>query len=178
MARERKSGVVAGSIVRYLQARPRPFKDRVMIIVGAAVIFALSARFDVFNKVVDWMYKHDTWQLDELFTVAVYLVLAIGIYAVRRNRELKEQIRLRERAEQMTEKLIPELESARADIRRLRVLVPICSSCKRVRGESGYWEEVETYVEVNLRTRLDHGLCPDCARQAMHAFPHEISPQG
>jgi hypothetical protein len=148
--------------------RPRAHIDGILLFLSALVVFALSAAFDLFNKIIAWIYRNDTWQLDEVFTVAVYLVLAMSFYAVRRNRELVAQIRLREKAEQENERLIPELENARADIARLRVLLPMCPSCKKVRRQSGHWEELETYVQIQLNTKVERGLCPDCSREMIN----------
>lgn len=68
-------------------------------------------------------------------------------------------------AEQERERLFADLQSAVAEIRTLRGLLPICSSCKRVRDDSGYWNQIETYISAHADVRFSHGLCPDCARR-------------
>jgi hypothetical protein len=140
-------------------------RDLVIIALLALILFAVSAAFDLFNRIIEWVYTHDTWQLDELFTVALYLVAAGIVFGWRRHRELIAQIDCRERAEFERARLIPELENALADVSRLKTLLPICSSCRRVRDDSGYWSEVEEYVEIHFSTRFDDGLCPECARK-------------
>jgi rubrerythrin len=52
-----------------------------------------------------------------------------------------------------------------AEIQELRALVPICSYCKNIRNDKGYWEKVETYVEARYPTEFSHGICPDCIRK-------------
>ena len=52
-----------------------------------------------------------------------------------------------------------------SEIRNLRDLLPICSSCKKVRDDQGYWEQVEHYLEKHVPTRFAHGLCPDCSEK-------------
>jgi hypothetical protein len=158
-------------LVRWVAERPRSFKDLLVINGVAVVVFALSARFDIFNKLVDWMYRHDTWQLDELFTVAIYLVCAFAFYAWRRHRELVEQIHRRERAEAERAQLTPRLERALADVSHLKKLLPMCSSCRRVRDDRGYWDQVEAYVEVHFSTRMDAGICPECAAKLYRRTP-------
>ena len=128
-------------------------------------MFAISATFDIFNRIITFLYRHDTWQTDELFTVAVFLAFAFAIYARRRHSELVVQQRRREQAEEEKAKLVPELELARADISALKKLLPVCTSCKRVRDDQGYWSRVEEYIERHFLTRLDDGICPDCARK-------------
>ncbi len=78
---------------------------------------------------------------------------------------LLRDITERRAAEQERERLLAELQSAAAEIRQLQGLLPICSSCKRVRDDSGYWNQIETYISAHADVRFSHGLCPDCARK-------------
>jgi uncharacterized membrane protein SirB2 len=150
---------------KYFLKKPPPSRDFIIITSVSIVVFTISATFDIFNSIISWIYRHDTWQLDELFTVAVYLVFAITIYARRRHRELVVQMQLRKQVEAEKAQIIPELERARADVSVLKRLLPICSSCKRVRDDKGYWNRVEVYIETHFFTKLDDGTCPDCARE-------------
>jgi PAS domain-containing protein len=53
-----------------------------------------------------------------------------------------------------------------SELSELRALLPICSSCKKIRGEDGRWERVETYIKRSIpESNLSHGLCPDCAKK-------------
>lgn len=53
-----------------------------------------------------------------------------------------------------------------SELVELRSLLPICSSCKRIRGEDDRWEKVETYIKQHIPdSTLSHGLCPDCAKK-------------
>jgi hypothetical protein len=150
----------------------RSGRDLVVIATLAVAVFAVSAVFDVFNLVLVWMYRHDTWQLDELFTVVLYLVVAGVVYAWRRHNELTVQMRRRENAEAETSRLIPELERALDDVATLRKIVPICSSCRRVRDTRGDWYPVDTYMEIHFLTRFNDGFCPECAREAYGQSPN------
>ena len=144
----------------------RAGRDLIVIAVLAVVVFAVSAVFDVFNLVLGFLYRHASWQLDELFTVALYLVIAGVVYGWRRHSELNVQMRRREAAEVQTSRLIPELERALDDVARLRQIVPICSSCGRVRDTRGDWYPVDTYMEIHYAAKFNDGYCPDCAREA------------
>lgn len=59
--------------------------------------------------------------------------------------------------------LLNELQTALANIKRLSGLVPICSSCKKIRDDRGYWNQLEAYLQENLQLQFTHGLCPECA---------------
>ncbi len=144
----------------------RAGRDIIVIAVLAVAVYAVSAVFDVFNAVLVFLYRHETWQLDELFTVALYLVIAGVVYAWRRHSELNVQMRRREVAEAQTSRLIPELERALDEVASLRKIIPICSSCGRVRDTRGDWYPVDAYMEIHYATKFSDGYCPDCAREA------------
>ena len=55
-----------------------------------------------------------------------------------------------------------QLERARSEIRTLGGLLPICSVCKKVRDDDGYWQKVERYVSARSDARFSHGFCPEC----------------
>lgn len=51
------------------------------------------------------------------------------------------------------------------ELRQLRSLLPICSSCKKIRDDQEYWQNVEDYLEAHHEIDFTHGICPDCARR-------------
>jgi len=55
-----------------------------------------------------------------------------------------------------------DLREAAANIKALRGLLPICSYCKGVRDDEGYWQSVEAYVESHSDAHFTHGICPAC----------------
>jgi glucose-6-phosphate-specific signal transduction histidine kinase len=57
-----------------------------------------------------------------------------------------------------------EVQKALGEVRLLRGLLPICSSCKRIRNEQGTWEQLEAYVRARTDADFTHGLCPECVR--------------
>lgn len=75
----------------------------------------------------------------------------------------------RKLAEQQREDLVQQLRAALAEVKSLRGILPICASCKRIRGEDGKWEDVESYVREHSEAEFSHGLCPDCAKRDWNA---------
>jgi AmiR/NasT family two-component response regulator len=63
------------------------------------------------------------------------------------------------------EKLILELEDALAQVETLSGLLPICSSCKKIRDDEGYWNQLEVYIRDHSEVEFSHGLCPKCAKE-------------
>jgi len=75
---------------------------------------------------------------------------------------VKEDITLRKQAEAEREQLISELKTALADVKTLTGLLPICASCKKIRDDNGYWQQVEGYIQNHSDATFTHGMCPDC----------------
>jgi PAS domain S-box-containing protein len=90
----------------------------------------------------------------------------IGLIGV--GRDITEHKRIeeeRKRTEEEREKLIKELQDAAADIKVLSGLVPICSNCKKIRDDKGYWTQLEGYIQAHSEAKFSHGVCPECAQK-------------
>ena len=57
------------------------------------------------------------------------------------------------------------LEEALSNVKTLSGLVPICANCKKIRDDSGYWNQIETYVQKHSEAEFSHGMCPDCSEE-------------
>lgn len=71
----------------------------------------------------------------------------------------------RERAKRQQVILIDELQGALADVKTLSGLLPICSECKKIRNDSGYWDRLETYLEKHSDAEFTHSICEECAEK-------------
>lgn len=78
------------------------------------------------------------------------------------NRHLEEEINERRRIEAEREKLIVELQDALVKVKTLSGLIPICSSCKKIRDDQGYWHQLEIYLKEHSYAEFSHGLCQEC----------------
>lgn len=68
-------------------------------------------------------------------------------------------------SEEERERLIDELTKALSRVKQLSGLLPICSSCKKIRNDKGYWEQLEGYIKDRSEADFSHGICPDCAER-------------
>jgi len=71
----------------------------------------------------------------------------------------------RKLAEQEKEKMIFDLQKALDDVKRLSSLLPICSYCKKIRDDKGYWNRIESYIEAHTNSVFSHGMCPECTEK-------------
>lgn len=76
-----------------------------------------------------------------------------------------KDITKRKKAETEREKVITELKQALKKVKTLSGLIPICSHCKKVRDDSGYWQKVEEYLSQHSDVDFSHGICPDCLKK-------------
>ncbi|MBI3585197.1 MAG: response regulator [Nitrospinae bacterium] len=76
----------------------------------------------------------------------------------------------RKQIEKEKERIIFELRKALSDIKTLKGLIPICASCKKIRNDKGYWEQVEKYIREHSSADFTHTICPDCAKKLYPDF--------
>ena len=74
----------------------------------------------------------------------------------------------RRMAEAEKERLLLEVQDALAHVKTLSGLLPICSGCKKIRDDSGYWSAIESYISQHSEAQFSHSLCPECTK---HYFP-------
>ncbi len=56
------------------------------------------------------------------------------------------------------------LLEALKEIKVLSGLLPICASCKKIRDDTGYWNQIESYINQHSEAEFSHSICPDCAK--------------
>jgi PAS domain S-box-containing protein len=71
----------------------------------------------------------------------------------------------RKLAEKEKEKLIQKLKNALDEVKKLSGLIPICSHCKKIRDDKGYWKQIEEYIEQHSEAQFSHGLCKECVEE-------------
>jgi sigma-B regulation protein RsbU (phosphoserine phosphatase) len=70
------------------------------------------------------------------------------------------------------DELISRLQDALDNIKKLSGLLPICSSCKKIRDDKGYWNQIEQYIAEHSEAEFSHGICPDCVRKLYPQYKH------
>lgn len=75
----------------------------------------------------------------------------------------RQEIERRVEAERERDSVIEKLQKSLSEVKTLRGFLPICASCKRIRDDKGYWNQVEVYIREHSDAEFSHGICPDCA---------------
>ena len=85
------------------------------------------------------------------------IITSLAIYS--------DDITERKQVEKEREELLSDLQASLRKVKTLKGLVPICSHCKSIRNDKGYWSRIESYISLSTDADLSHGICPDCAKK-------------
>jgi len=101
----------------------------------------------------------------------------LGVYFVK-PRELmarvKTQLKLKAALDSQKE-LNAKLQNALDEVKQLSGLLPICSHCKSIRDDKGYWQRVEFYIANRTDTEFSHGICPECLKKHYPRIAEKIA---
>jgi hypothetical protein len=111
-----------------------------------------------FVLLTDMAYLSPETQVRFLVTFSVCTVLAYTIES------------LRERFDNESRALIGRLEKALSEVKTLERLLPICANCKKIRDDTGYWNQIEAYLQEHADTRFTHSVCPECVQKLYPEF--------
>ncbi|HVN95427.1 MAG TPA: response regulator [Syntrophorhabdaceae bacterium] len=88
--------------------------------------------------------------------------LLARVQSMERIKRAENALREKEREQK---KLIANLQEALAEIKTLRGFIPICASCKKIRDDEGYWDQLEAYFTRHTNAMFTHCICPECAEK-------------
>ena len=80
-------------------------------------------------------------------------------------RIFNSMIEKRRQAEAEREELIRSLREALAEVKLLSGFLPICTSCKKIRDDKGYWNQIEGYISTHSDVIFSHSVCPECVKK-------------
>jgi len=110
----------------------------------------------------------------QALSVSHILLWVIGLVAIFKGMgRLKREDQKRRMVEEEREKLIAHLQESFVKVKKLSGMLPICSSCKKIRDDKGYWNQVESYIRDHSEAEFSHGICPDCMRKLYPDFADE-----
>jgi hypothetical protein len=107
--------------------------------------------------------KVDVAEIRKPFIKAIGVIVLAGFIAVALGVLLF--IRITNPMIHEMQETIEELEDALKRVKLLSGFLPICSSCKKIRDDKGYWNQIESYIKSHSEAEFSHGICPDCAKK-------------
>ncbi|MBI4792190.1 MAG: PAS domain-containing protein [Deltaproteobacteria bacterium] len=119
-------------------------------------------------------YVHEQTGIDingrQIWSKIIATPLRNGMGAVESVLEVVLPITESKMLEEAHLRLITELKNALIEVKKLSGMLPICSSCKKIRDDEGYWNQIEKYIRDHSEARFSHSICPQCARQLYADF--------
>jgi hypothetical protein len=91
-----------------------------------------------------------------------------------KNLQLQDELTAKDELQQQRETLIADLRIALEDVKALSGLLPICSYCKKIRDDEGYWQRLEAYIENHSDAQFSHGICHDCLEENFPEMQQKI----
>ncbi len=129
----------------------------------SAELLERSIRYSIERKHAEMELRRHRDHLEEL-------VRERTIEIERTNEILQLEIVEHKRAEEERERLITQLRGALTKVKQLSGLLPICASCKKIRDDHGYWQQIEAYIRDHSEAEFSHGICPECAKKLYPDF--------
>ena len=126
----------------------------------------------------------------DIFIIGITFIIALGTILLgfrqiqkrkkAESRLLQYQLNLENTVEKRTEELNltnrdlvqknEDLKKALAKVKTLSGLLPICSHCKKIRDDKGYWNQIESYIQKHSEAEFSHGICQECAKKYYPGF--------
>ena len=95
----------------------------------------------------------------------LFLVIIVVLIFLAYRMKMRTNLQLRKKGE--------ELEKTLAEIHKLSGLLPICSSCKKIRDDGGYWHQVEEFINTHSEASFSHSICPSCMEKEYPKMKNE-----
>ena len=129
---------------------------------GIEAAHYISTQFDI--PIIYLTANSDTETLEKAKVAepSGYITKPFNKWELRANIEM---VLYKYRMEKERRKMAEELQAQKEELKVLRELLPICSYCKNIQDDEGYWEKVESYISRYTSAELSHGICPGCARK-------------
>ncbi|MDJ0624120.1 MAG: hypothetical protein QNJ17_14215 [Desulfocapsaceae bacterium] len=138
---------------RTVKAKKKLIKELLIIFILCVIVFLFAAYFDILEKIVAFSQAHEEWEIDEIVTTAIFFSFALMIFSIRRWIEYRKALQ---------------------EIKRLQGILPICSVCKKIRDDAGYWHQIESYIHDHSEVEFSHSICQDCHEKL---YPDFVRPE-
>jgi hypothetical protein len=159
-------------IIAWKLVRHAPSGDVSLYRITAAlyILFILV----VMGRSALWLVHSDAGLFDaDMFNSFYFLTITafeIGwalSYLMMNSQRLEGELREAQKSLGLT---VAELEIAISEIKTLGGMLPICSTCKRIRDDKGYWNQLEDYLHEHTEADFSHSICPECSKRLYPEF--------
>jgi len=124
---------------------------------------------------ISWRWYRSTRRLLTLEVSNGQLIAQLKAEIAEREQIEEDLKKARDFLEERVSERTAELQQAIDRVKILRGLLPICSSCKKIRDDQGYWTQLETFIHQHSEADFTHSLCPDCAERLFQGYIEQFS---
>lgn len=131
----------------------------------------IKIAMDEGSNFFEWMHKKKDGDAFPATVLLTKVSLSNNVFLQATVRDITKQ------KETVAEKehLIDELRSTIEKVRTLTGLIPICANCKKIRDDSGFWDNVDVYIQKHTNADFSHSICPECMKKLYPEFPQSRS---
>jgi len=155
------SFILIGALL-YLFQKHKEFDPRVFRLLAASILITIGAELAFtfyisvygLSNLIGHFFKIISFYLIYKAIIETGLVRPYDLLF--RNLKKSEEALIEER---------DNLRKALSEVKKLSGLLPICASCKKVRDDKGYWNQIEAYIRDHSEADFSHGICPECAKK-------------
>jgi hypothetical protein len=142
--------------------------ELLIVLVPGAFMYIISVYYDLLERLLSFSNQHEIWKSGELISAFIVLLFTFLLFSFR------QWYRVRIIKNKLLEKN-KKLQKVLSKIKQLKGIIPICSSCKKIRDDKGFWHQVEVYFCDHTEAEFSHGICPHCTRRLYpELFEEEI----
>ncbi len=126
------------------------------------------------EKVISSLELEKEHYFSTILVLSLVSLAAIIVILFRYSRKLQHSKTLLEKNNTELGRLNTELHEKIQEIKTLSGLLPICAWCKKIRNDTGYWQQIEGYISEHTAAEFSHGICPTCAEKVHPATMKRI----
>ena len=140
------------------------------------IIVIMLIGMTIYEALKQFIFPNITiWQSHTVTIIFSTVCASVASFSIFRklnvlNNELASQNIESELLKKDLEKTVGILEAKISEIKTLTGLLPICSSCKKIRDDKGCWSKIESYIQEHSEVDFSHGICPECAKKLYPEF--------
>jgi exonuclease VII small subunit len=129
------------------------------------MIIELTGREEIANGICQTKPDH-VRLMDNVAARLFWDVFKIQEEGIAQRKQAEEELKkYRDHLEELVKERTSEVQGALSKVRALSGLLPICASCKNIRDDNGYWNQIEEYIRDNSEAQFSHSICPQCTKK-------------
>lgn len=147
-------------IVPVIVLTPKLFQKKFIAFVFITIVLMIASEYFFPGMLIGYDNR-----IQQYFDIGTSLIICMGIVTFMVNSVFTRYLEERRLKDKLLEQAIKdkeEIENAFREIKILRGFLPICSECKNIRDDKGYWKKIELYIREHSEAEFSHGICPEC----------------